>query len=140
MSFFKFLFLLYVTFIVFSGKICGISWLLCNTSKYSFKTVLILGSIGLYCVIKFDVVEKLPLILGLLASSLEIFLTSENCFLTLLGLYIERYIYIYIYIPFYISYIYPCIYLPMFTYMKNTFFMLIYIYIYIYTYNIHTHI
>ena len=86
MSSFKFLFLLYVTFLVFSGKICSISWLLCNTGKYFLKILLILGSIGLYCVIKLHVVEKLLLILGLLASSLEIFLTSENCFLTLVGL------------------------------------------------------
>ena len=130
MSFFKFLFLLYVTFIVFSGKICGISWLLCNTSKYSFKTVLILGSIGLYCVIKFDVVEKLPLILGLLASSLEIFLTSENCFLTLLGLYIERYIYIYIYTFLYILYI--SLYISSYIYIYEEHFFHAYIYIYIY--------
>ena len=86
MSSFKFLFLLYVTFIVFSGKIPSISCLLCNTGKYLLKTVLILGSIGLYCVIKLHEVETLLLVLGLMASSLEIFLTTENCFLTLLGL------------------------------------------------------
>ena len=86
MSSFKFLFLLHVTFIVFSGKICTISWLLCNTDKYFLKIVLILGSIGLYSLMKLRVVEKLLLILGLLACSLEIFLMSENCFLTLLGL------------------------------------------------------
>ena len=34
MSSFNFLFLLCVTFIVFSGKIRSISWLLCNTGKY----------------------------------------------------------------------------------------------------------
>ena len=69
MSSFKFLFLLYVTFIVSSGKIGSISWLLCNKGKYFLKLVLILGSIGLYGVIKLHVVEKLLLILGLLASS-----------------------------------------------------------------------
>ena len=37
MSSFQFLFLVYVTFIVFSGK-------LCNTDKYFLKIVLILGS------------------------------------------------------------------------------------------------
>ena len=77
-SSFQFLFLVYVTFIVFSGK-------LCNTGKCFLKIVLILGSMGSYCVIKLHVLEKLLLILGLLASSLKIFLTSENCFLTLLG-------------------------------------------------------
>ena len=45
-----------------------------------------LGNIGLYCVTILQEVEKLLLVLGLLASSLEIFLTSENCFLTFLGL------------------------------------------------------
>ena len=45
-----------------------------------------LVSNGLYWVIKLHEAEKLLLLLGLLASSLEIFLTSENCFLTLLGL------------------------------------------------------
>ena len=85
MSSFKLVFLLYVTFIVFSGKICGISWLMCNTGNYFFKIVLILGSIGLYCVIKLHVGEKLLLMLGVQASSLKIFLMSENCFLTLLG-------------------------------------------------------
>ena len=63
----------------------SISWLLCNTGKYFLKIVLILGSIGLHRVIKLHVVEKLLLILGLLASSLKIFLKSENCVLTLLG-------------------------------------------------------
>ena len=82
MSSFKLVFLLYVTFIVFSGKICGISWLLCNTGNYFLKIVLILGSIGLYCVIKLHVGEKLLLMLDLQASSLVIFLMSENCFLT----------------------------------------------------------
>ena len=48
--------------------------------------VLMLGSNGLYCVIKLHEAEILLLFLGLLASSLEMFLTSENCFLTLLGL------------------------------------------------------
>ena len=38
----------------------------------------------MYCVIKLQVVEKFLLILVLLASSLELFLTSEICFLTLL--------------------------------------------------------
>ena len=47
--------------------------------------VLMLGSNGLYCVIKLHETEKL-LFLGLLASSLQIFLTSENCFSTLQGL------------------------------------------------------
>ena len=44
-----------------------------------------LGSNGLYCVIKLHEAEQLLLFLGLLASSLEMFLT-ENFFLTLLGL------------------------------------------------------
>ena len=48
--------------------------------------VLILGSNALYWVIKLHEAEKLLLILGLLASSLEIFLKVENCFLILLGL------------------------------------------------------
>ena len=45
-----------------------------------------LGIHGLYCIIKLHETEKLLLVLGLFASSLEIFLTSGNCFLTLLGL------------------------------------------------------
>ena len=45
--------------------------------------VLMLGSNGLHCVIKLHEVE---VFLGLLAFSLEMFLTSENCFLALLGL------------------------------------------------------
>ena len=45
-----------------------------------------LGSNGLYCVIKLHEAEKLLLFLGLRASSLEMFLVWENCFLTLLGL------------------------------------------------------
>ena len=80
------MFLLYVTFIAFSGKIRSISWLLCNSGKYFLKIVLILGSIGLYCATKLHVAEKLLLILVFLASSLDIFLTSKNFFLTLLGL------------------------------------------------------
>ena len=40
MSSFKFLFLLYVTFIVFSQKIRSISWLVCNAGKYFLKIVL----------------------------------------------------------------------------------------------------
>ena len=43
------------------------------------------GSNGLYCVIKLYEGENL-LFFGLLASSLEMFLTSGNCFSTLLGL------------------------------------------------------
>ena len=65
---------------VFSGKIRNISWFLCNTGKYFLKIVLILGSIGLYFAMKLNVVEKLLLILGLLASSLDVFLTSEKFF------------------------------------------------------------
>ena len=53
--------------------------------------VLMLDSNGLYCVIKLHEAEKLLLFLGLLAPSLEIFLTSEICFLTLLGLLISSY-------------------------------------------------
>ena len=48
--------------------------------------VLMLGSNGLYCVIKLHEAEKLQLFLGLLVSSLEIFLISENDFLILLVL------------------------------------------------------
>ena len=44
-----------------------------------------LGNIGLKCLTILQEVEKL-LVLGLLVSSVKIFLTSENCFLTLLGL------------------------------------------------------
>ena len=58
MSSFKFLFCLYVTLTVFSGN----------------------------CVIKLHEAKKLLFFLGLLASSLEMFLTSEDCFLTLLSL------------------------------------------------------
>ena len=47
--------------------------------------VLVLGSIGLYCVIKLQEVEELILVSGYLASCLEIFLKSEF-FFTLLGL------------------------------------------------------
>ena len=43
------------------------------------------GSNGLYCVIKLYEGEKL-LFFSLLASSLEMFLTSGNCFSALLGL------------------------------------------------------
>ena len=86
MSPFNFLLLLYVTFIVISWR-SSISWLLCNTGKYFLKIVLILGSIVLYCVIKLYEVGKLLLVLSFLAFSLEVFLPSENCFLTLLGLY-----------------------------------------------------
>ena len=51
-----------------------------------FNDGFILGSNELYCVITLHQAENL-LFLGLLASSLEIRnLTSENCFLTLLGL------------------------------------------------------
>ena len=42
--------------------------------------VLVLGSIGLYCVIKLQEVEELILVSGYLASSLEIFLKSEFFF------------------------------------------------------------
>ena len=45
-----------------------------------------LGSNRLYCVITLHEAEKLLLLfLGLIASSLEMFVTSENCVLTLLG-------------------------------------------------------
>ena len=71
---------------MFSGKIRRISWSLCNKGKYFLKIVLILGSIGLHCVIKLHEVESLLLFLGLLSSSLELSLTAEKCFLTLLGL------------------------------------------------------
>ena len=81
MSFFKFLFCLYVTLTVFFGKIWSILWLLCHTGN----DVLMLGSNGLYRVIKLYEGEKL-LFFSLLASSLEMFLTSGNCFSTLLGL------------------------------------------------------
>ena len=47
--------------------------------------VLMLGSNGLYCVITFHEAENVLLFLGLLAFSLEMFLTSKNCFLTLRG-------------------------------------------------------
>ena len=86
LSYFKLLFRLYVILTVFSGKIWSISWLLCNKGKCFLIMVLLLRSNGLYCVIKLHEAEKLLLILGLLASSLEMFLTFENCFLTLLGL------------------------------------------------------
>ena len=75
MSFFKFLFNLYLTFIEVSGKIRSISWLLCNIGKSFFKKILVLGSIGLNY-------TKL----GSLASSVRIFLTLENIFLALVGL------------------------------------------------------
>ena len=52
MSFFKFLFNLYLTFIEVSGKIRSISWLLCNIGKSFFKKILVLGSIGLHCIIE----------------------------------------------------------------------------------------
>ena len=58
---------------------CSISWWLCNTCKYFLKIVLILGSIGLHYVIKLHKVR-------FSASSLGIFLTLENYFLTLVGL------------------------------------------------------
>ena len=45
-----------------------------------------LKSNGLYCVTKLHGDKKLLLFLCFLISSLEIFLTSENSFLTLLGL------------------------------------------------------
>ena len=86
MSSFKFFFCLYVTLTVFSGKIWSITWLLCNTGKCFLIMVLMLGSNGLSCVVKLHKAEKLLLFLGLLASSLEMFLTYENRFLTLLGL------------------------------------------------------
>ena len=85
-SSFKFLFCLSVTLTVFSEKIWSISWVLCNTGKCFLMMVLMLGSNGLYCVINLHEAEKLLLFLGLLVSSLEMFLTSGNCFLTLLGL------------------------------------------------------
>ena len=85
-SSFKFLFRLYVTLTVFSGKNRSISWLLCNTGKYFLMIVLMLGSKKLYCVSKLHEAEKLLLFLGLLIFSLEMFLLSKNCFLILLGL------------------------------------------------------
>ena len=72
MSSFKFLFGLYVT-------------LKLKHANVFLMMILMLGSNGLYRVIKFHEAEKLLLFLGLLASSLEMFLTSENCFLALLG-------------------------------------------------------
>ena len=61
-------------------------WLLCKTGKCFLIMVLILGSRGLYCVIKLHEVENLSLcVLGCLASSLEMFLISENCFLLYSG-------------------------------------------------------
>ena len=45
-----------------------------------------LWSTGFYCVIKLYEAEKLLLFIGFLASSLEIFMTSENCSFSLLGL------------------------------------------------------
>ena len=48
--------------------------------------VLMLGSNWLYCIINVHEAEKLSLFLGLLTSFLEMFLTSENCFLTLIAL------------------------------------------------------
>ena len=84
LSSFKFLFCLYVLLPVFSGKILSISWLLRNTDKRFLMMLLMLGSNGLYCVIKLHEAEKLLLFLGPLASSLEVSLTSENSFLNLL--------------------------------------------------------
>ena len=46
----------------------------------------LLGSNELYCVIKLHKTEKLLLFLGLPAFSVEMYLTSENCFSTSLGL------------------------------------------------------
>ena len=61
-------------------------WLLCKTGICFFIMVLILGSRGLYCVIKLHEVEMFSLcVLRCLASSLEMFLISENYFLTFLG-------------------------------------------------------
>ena len=51
MSSFKFLFLSYATFIVCFRKLRSISWWLRKTGKKILKIDLILGSIGLYCVI-----------------------------------------------------------------------------------------
>ena len=86
LSSFKFLFGLYITLTVSLGKIWSISWLLCNKSKCFLMMVFMLGSNGLYCVITLHEAEKLLLLfLGLIASSLEMFVTSENCVLTLLG-------------------------------------------------------
>ena len=48
--------------------------------------VLMLGSNGLYCVIKLHEVQNLLLFLGLQASFLQMFHISENCFLNLQGL------------------------------------------------------
>ena len=81
-----FLFHLYVTLAVFSGKILSILCWLCNTGKYFSIMILILESNGLYCVTKLHEAKNVLLFSGLLSCSLEMFLTSENCFLTLLGL------------------------------------------------------
>ena len=48
--------------------------------------VLMSGGNGLYYVIKLHGGEKLLLFLDFLASSLKMFVASENCFLTLLSL------------------------------------------------------
>ena len=83
----KLLPLLKVTFIVLLRKLFSMFWLLCKTGKCFLNMVLILDSRGLYCVIKLHEVEHFLLcVLGCLASSLEMFLISEKCFLTFLGL------------------------------------------------------
>ena len=82
----RFLFLLYVTFLVLCGKITSICLLLYKIGKWFPMMVLRLGNKGSYCVIKFHEVEKVVLgNLGFLASSLVSFLMSENCFFTLPG-------------------------------------------------------
>ena len=48
--------------------------------------ILMLMSTAFNCVIKLHEAEKLLLFLPLLPPPLELFLTSENCFLTLLSL------------------------------------------------------
>ena len=91
MSPFKFLFCLYVTLTVSSGKTWSILWLLCDTDKCFLMMVLMVGSNGLYRVIKLHLAEKLLLLLGLLDFSLKMLLISENCFLTFTRFTISTY-------------------------------------------------
>ena len=65
------------------GKSFSMFWLLCKTGKCSLNMVLILGSRGLYCVIKLHEEENVSLcVLGYLASSLEMFLISHSTYRT----------------------------------------------------------
>ena len=83
----RFLFLLYVTFMVLCGKISNICWLLYEIGKWFLMMVLRLGNKDLYCVIKLHEEKKVVLSnLGFLACSLARFLMPENCFFTLPGL------------------------------------------------------